>query len=79
MRDEQRDPGQETEDGGEVDKVAKDNRGCRCGVHESSAAEERRDGQSWYGATALVSPLEDLWGVTLLSKTIDGTRGNVQI
>lgn len=36
----ERDPGQESEDGGQVDKVAEDSLGVVCNVHKSSAAEE---------------------------------------
>lgn len=40
VRNEQRDPGQQTEDGSKVDEVAENDRGFRGSVHESGAAEE---------------------------------------
>jgi hypothetical protein len=41
VRDEERNPGKETKNGGQVHKVAKDNFSVVSGVHESGAAKER--------------------------------------
>ena len=79
MGNEQRDPGQQTEDGGKVDKVPENGLGVVRGVHEGGAAEERRDRKSRNGDTALVGPPEDLGSVTLLGQTVDCTGSNVQI
>lgn len=79
MRDQERDPGQEPKDGGEVDKVAKDRLGIVCDVHESGAAEESGNGQGRNGYTALVRPAEDLGSVTLLGKSVNRAGCNVQI
>lgn len=79
VRYQKRDPGQETKNGGKVDKVAENNLGVICGVHEGGAAEQGRDTQSWNGHTSLVSPAEDLGSVALLGETVKGTGSNVQI
>ena len=79
VRNEQRNPRQQTKDSGEIDEVAENDLGVIGGVHESGAADERRYGQSRNGNTTLVGPPEDLRCVTLLSQTIDSTRSDVQI
>lgn len=79
VRNEQRDPGQQTEDRGEVDEVSENGLGVVGSVHEGGAAEESRDCQSRDGDTALIGPPEDLGCVTLLGQTVDGTRSDVQI
>ena len=79
MRNEQRDPGQQTEDGGEVDKVSENGLGVVGGVHKGGAAEQRRDRESGNGDTALVGPPEDLGSVTLLGQAVDCTGSDVQI
>ena len=79
MRHQEGDPGQQTEDSDQVDKVAENNLGVLGSVHEGGAAEEGRDGESGDGNTAPVSPAEDPGGMTLLGKTVNGTGGNVKI
>lgn len=73
MRDQEGDPGQQTENGGQIDKVTKHNFGIISSVHKGSAAEKRRDGQSRHGNTTLVSPTEDLGRMALLSEAVNGT------
>jgi hypothetical protein len=79
VRNEQRDPGQQTEDGGEVDKVSENGLGVVGGVHEGGAAKQRRDRESRNRDTALVGPPEDLGSVTLLGQAVDCTGSDVQI
>ena len=79
MRNQQRDPRQESEDGGQIDKVAKHRLCVICSIHKSSAAEECGDGQSGNRYTTLVGPLEDLGGMALDGQSVDGTGGNVQV
>lgn len=76
---EDRDPGHETEDGGEVDKVT-ENLGRVVGnVHEGQETERGRHGKGVDGNTMLVSLLEDSRSRTVGSKTVEGTASNVQI
>jgi hypothetical protein len=79
MRYQKRNPGQESKDGGQIDKVAKDGFGVVCHIHEGSAAEQCRNSQRRDRNSSLVGPKEDLRGVTLDGESIDGTGGNVQI
>lgn len=76
---EDRDPGHETEDGGEVDKVT-ENLGRVVGnVHVGQETERSRHGKGVDGNTVLVSLLEDSRGRTVGSKTVEGTASNVQV
>lgn len=79
MGDEDGDPGQETKDGGEVDKVAKDLLGVTGDVHESQTSEDGRETEGIDGDTTLVGALEDGGSLAVGRKTIEGSAGNVQI
>lgn len=77
--DEDGDPGHETEDGGQVDKVAKDLGGGAGDVHEGEKAEQGGESKSVDGDTAPVSSLEDGGSLAVGSKTIEGSAGNVHV
>lgn len=79
VRNQKRDPRQQSENGGEVDEVAENHLRIIRGVHEGSAAEKRGNGQSRYGHTTLVGPEEDLGSMAFDSKTVDCTGGDVKI
>ncbi|GKT67100.1 hypothetical protein ColTof4_12728 [Colletotrichum tofieldiae] len=79
VSDEDRDPGEQTEDGRQVDEVAEDSLGVVGDVHEGQQGKEGGESKSVDGDTALVSTLEDGGSGAVGCQTIEGTAGNVQI
>lgn len=79
MGDEDGDPGHETENGSQVDKVAKDLGGVVGDVHEGEQAEASREAKGVDGDASLVGSLEDGGSLAIRSKTVEGSAGNVQV
>ena len=77
--DEDGDPGQNTEDGGQVDKVLEHLAGVIRDVHEGQEGEDGADDERRPGYTAAISLLEDGGGGLVTGKSVEGTAGNVQI
>lgn len=74
-----RDPGQESEDGDQVDEVLEDGHGAGVDAEEGEEAEERGQAERVDGDTAAIGAGEDLGGVALDCETVEGTRGDVEI
>lgn len=79
MRDQNRDPGEETEDGDEIDKILEDRHGGGVDAEEGEEAEERGEAEGVDGDTAAVGACEDLGGVALDCETVESTRSDVEI
>lgn len=77
--DQDRDPGQETEDSDQVDEVLEDGLRVVGNVHVGDQSDGRTNGQSIDWDTATVGTGEDLGGLALASETVDSTGGDVQI
>lgn len=77
--DQDRDPGEDTEDGDEVDEVGEDDLGGSANVEVGEEAESggKSKGVNW--DTTAISAGEDAWSVTLDGKTVESTGSNVQI
>lgn len=79
VRNQNRDPGKDTKDGDEVDEVGEDDLGGGRNVEVSEEAESGGETQSVDWDTTAISTGEDSWSVTLNSKTVESTGGNVEI
>ena len=79
VRNEDGDPGEQTEDGGEIDKVLENLLRVIRHVHECQAAEQGADNEGGPRHTAVVGALEDTGGILVASKAVQGAAGNVQI
>jgi hypothetical protein len=77
--DEDGDPGQDTEDGGQVDKVSEDLARVIRHVHEGQESEDGADKERRPRHTTTIGLLEDGRGGLVTGKTVEGTAGNVQI
>lgn len=77
--DQDRDPGQQTEDGDQVDKVLEDGLGVAGDVHVGQQGEHRAGSQGVHGNTATVGPGEDLGGLSFTGETVDGTGCDVKV
>ncbi|GKT46287.1 uncharacterized protein ColSpa_06468 [Colletotrichum spaethianum] len=77
--DKDRDPGQQTEDGSQVDEVAEDSLGVVGDVHEGQQREEGREAESVDRDATLVGALEDGGGRAIRRQSVEGTAGDVQI
>lgn len=60
-----RDPGQQTEDGHQVNEVSEDHDRVIGDVHHGEQTKSRREGKGRNGYTALVGPGKDLGGMAL--------------
>ncbi len=79
VRDEDGYPGQQPEDGNEVDKVAEDDGGAVRDVEEGEEAEGGGEGQCRDGDTTCVGTLEDGRGVADRGEAEERSRGDVEI
>lgn len=77
--DEDGDPGQDTKDGGQVDKVLEHLLGVVGDVHEGQEGEGSAQEEGGPGNTTAVGLLEDGGGGLVGGKTVEGTAGNVEI
>lgn len=77
--DENGTPGQESEDGHEIDKVAKDCLGRCRDVHVCDAADCSRQTQSIKGNSLFVGSGKDFGRMLLDGQSVECSRGNVQI
>lgn len=73
------DPGQQTKDGGQVDKVAEDRLGVIRHVHEGQKTEAGRESESVQRDTILVGATEDGGSIAVGSQTVQRTASNVQV
>lgn len=74
-----RDPGQESEDGDQVDEVLEHGHGGGVDTEEGEEAEERGETKRVDGDAAAIGAGEDLGGITLDCETVESTRGDVEI
>ncbi|KFY22760.1 hypothetical protein V493_06341, partial [Pseudogymnoascus sp. VKM F-4281 (FW-2241)] len=79
VRHENRDPGEETEDGDEVDKVLEDRHGGGVDAEEGEEAEARGETERVDGDTAAIGARKDLGGVALDCESVEGSRRDVEI
>lgn len=79
MGDEDRDPREQAEDSGEVDKVLEDIARVVADVHESQQREACADNKRRPRDTPLVGALEDGGSRAVASKTVQRTTGDVKI
>lgn len=79
MRYQDRDPGEESEDGDEVDKVLENRHGGGVDAEEGQEAEERGQAECVDGDTTAIGAREDLGGVALDCETVESTRCDVEI
>lgn len=79
VRDKDGDPGEDTKNGGQVDKVLKHLAAVVGSVHESQEGEDGAQAQRRPRHTAGIGLLEDGRGRTVRGKAVEGTTGNVQI
>lgn len=77
--DEDGDPGEDTKDGGQVDKVAKHLFGVLGDVHKGQAGKQRGGAKRNVGDATAIGALEDGGSGVVGSKTVQGTAGNVQV
>lgn len=79
VSDEDGDPGQDTEDGGQVDKVLEDLLGVIGDVHEGQAGDGGAENQRGIGNATAVGALEDGRGGAVTGQAVEGSAGNVEI
>lgn len=79
MRDEDRDPCEDTKDCGKVNEIAKDLFGVVRDVHECEAGKGCREDECWVGHAAAVGTLEDGRGRVVGGKAVEGAAGDVEI
>lgn len=79
VSDEDGDPGQQTEDGDEVDKVTENGLRVVADVHEGKSTESSREGERPNWDTTGISLSEDCGSVSLKSETVDGSGSDVQV
>ena len=79
VSDEDGDPGEKTEDGGQVNKVAEDLLAAGRDVHVCQQTEYSRGTEGKVRDTTLVGLSQDLGCLTTESKTMERTTGNVKI
>lgn len=77
--DEDGDPSQDTEDGDEVDKVAKDHGTGGGSIHKRQAGNSCAKEKRWVGNTTLVCSLEDGGSSVIGGKAVESSAGNVQV
>lgn len=79
VRHQDGDPGQDAEDGDQVDEIIEYFLRIICNVEEGDQGDESRETKSIDGHPAAVGAGEDGERVTLLGKTVQCTGGNVEI
>ena len=79
VRNEDRDPSKDTEDGDKVDEVGEDNLGGGRDVEVSKEAESGGEAQGVDWDTTAIGTGEDSWSVAFNSETVEGTGSDVEI
>lgn len=79
VRDQDGDPGQDTEDGHERDEIRECFESADVWAHEGDAAARTRQRQSVNRDATIIGAAEDAWSVAFDSKGVEGAGCNVEI